>query len=99
MAGLMSEGTDGAAERGELVRRPRRKRVSRQTPEERSEQARIAALSRWQGKDAVARAAETQAARDGLEAKWASAPNPEAAKALHMSRMRLAALSKQRRTR
>lgn len=83
--------TAPADERGELIRRPRRKPVSRLTPEQRSAQARVAALSRWSGRTTEQRAAETQAARDALEAKWAAAPNPEAAKALHMARMRMAA--------
>ena len=81
--------TAPAEERGELVRRPRRKSVSRLTAKQRSAQARVAALSRWS--NVSDRAAETQAARDALQAKWAAAPNPEAAKALHMARMRMAA--------
>jgi hypothetical protein len=67
----------------------RRERVSRLTAEQRSAQARVAALSRWS--NVTDRAAETQAARDALAEKWAAAPNPEAAKALHMARMRMAA--------
>lgn len=70
-------------------------RRSTLTPEQRSTQARLAALSRWaQTED---RAAATQAARDGLAAKWADAPNPEAAKRAHMTRLALAS-SRSRKT-
>lgn len=64
-------------------------RRSNLTPEQRSTQARLAALSRWARTDDTERSRATQAARDGLAAKWAEAPNPEAAKRAHMTRMAL----------
>lgn len=63
-------------------------RRSNLTPEQRSTQARLAALTRWA--NTTDRTAATQAARDGLAAKWDEAPNPEAAKRAHMTRMALA---------
>lgn len=59
------------------------------TPEQRSTQARLAALSRWAKTSDADRSRATQAARDGLAAKWAEEPNPEAAKRAHMTRMAL----------
>jgi hypothetical protein len=73
-------------------------RRSNLTAEQRSTQARLAALSRWAGKDEQTRAAETQAARDGLAAKWEAAPNPEAAKRAHMTRLALASSRKRSTT-
>lgn len=63
--------------------------MSRLTPEQRSMQARLAALSRWA--NTTDRTAATQPARDALAAKWDAAPNPEAARQLHMQRMTFAA--------
>jgi hypothetical protein len=63
-------------------------RRSRLTPEQRSTQARLAALSRWA--NTTDRTAATQAARDGLAAKWETAADPEAAKRAHMTRLALA---------
>ena len=69
-------------------------RRSTLTPEQRSSQARLAALSRWATKTETERAKETQAARDGLAAKWDTAPNPDAAKRAHMTRLALASSRK-----
>lgn len=74
------------------VRRP-----SRLTPEQRSTRARAAALARWSQRTPEERAAETQAARDALAATWDAAPNPDAAKRAHMTRLALAS-SRARRT-
>ena len=63
-------------------------RRSRLTPEQRSTQARLAALSRWANTED--RTAATQAARDGLAKKWDAAADPEAAKRAHMTRLALA---------
>lgn len=63
-------------------------RVSRLTPEQRRMQARLAALARWS--NTTDRAAATRPARDALAAKWEQAPDPVAAKRLHMTRMSLA---------
>lgn len=63
-------------------------RRSRLTPEQRSTQARLAALSRWA--NTADRTAATQAARDALAAKWETAADPEAAKRAHMTRLALA---------
>jgi hypothetical protein len=63
--------------------------MSRLTPEQRSMNARLAALTRWA--QVTDRTAATQPARNALEAKFAAAPNPEAARALHMQRMTYAA--------
>lgn len=67
---------------------------SRLTAEQRSMAARVAALTRWA--NCQDRTAATQPARDALAAKWAEAPSPDAARALHMSRMSLAASKKRR---
>jgi hypothetical protein len=64
-------------------------RRSNLTAEQRSSQARLAALSRWARLDEEQRSAATEAARDGLAKKWAEAPNPEAAKRAHMVRLAL----------
>jgi hypothetical protein len=71
--------------------------MSRLTPAERSARARLAALERWSRLDPAAREAQTRAARDGLARKWEQAPNPDAAKRAHMTRMALAASKKKRR--
>lgn len=63
-------------------------RRSNLTPEQRSTQARLAALSRWANVED--RTAATQAARDGLQAKFDAAPNPDAAMRAHMTRLALA---------
>jgi hypothetical protein len=70
------------------------RRPSTLTPEQRSTQARLAALARWSGLTADERADATQAARDGLAAKWDAAPNPDAAKRAHMTRLALASSRK-----
>lgn len=59
------------------------------TPEQRSMRARLAAQTRWANTAGADRAAATQAARDALEAKWAQAPDPTAARRAHMTRMSL----------
>lgn len=71
------------------------RRPSRLTPEQRSTQARLAALSRWARTED--RTAATQAARDGLAAKWDAMPHPETAKREHMTRLSLAASRKRRK--
>lgn len=65
------------------------------TPEQRSSRARLAALSRWaQVED---RSAATAAARRAMQDKFDAAPNPEAAKRAHYTRLALAS-SKARKT-
>jgi len=71
------------------------RRPSRLTPEQRSTQARLAALSRWANTED--RTAATQAARDGLAAKFDAAPNPEAALRAHYTRLALASSKARRR--
>lgn len=71
-----------------------RKYESRLTAAERSLAARTAALTRWA--NCSDRTAATQPARDALAAKHEAAPNPEAARRLHMTRMSLAAAQKRR---
>jgi hypothetical protein len=66
---------------------PSRPRQSRLTPQQRSTQARLAALSRWANTED--RGAATQPARDALAAQWDASPNPEAAKRAHMTRLAL----------
>lgn len=66
------------------------RRPSRLTPEQRSTNARLAALSRWAQTTPDERTAATQAARDALAAQWEAQPNPEAAKRAHMTRAALA---------
>lgn len=73
------------------------RRPSSLTPEQRSTRARAAALTRWANRSPEQRAAETQAARDALAAQWDAAPNPDAAKRAHMTRLALAS-SRARRT-
>lgn len=65
-----------------------RPRVSRLTPEQRSMQARLAAQTRWS--QCTDRSAATRAAREALAAQFDAAPNPEAARAAHYTRMSLA---------
>lgn len=62
-------------------------RRSNLTPEQRSSLARLAALRRWSQTTPQERTQQTQAARDGLAAKWADAANPEAAMKAHMVAM------------
>lgn len=71
----------------------------RLTPAHRREIARHAALERWSNipKDDPRRFEATLAARDALEAKWDANPDPVAAKAAHMARMRLVALRNRQR--
>lgn len=76
-----------------MTARPRRSNL---TPEQRSTRARLAALARWANTED--RAAATQAARDGLQAKFAAAPNPDAALRAHMTRMALASSRKRSKT-
>lgn len=72
-------------------------RVSRQSPEERRLQARLAAQTRWANTPRADRTAATQPARDGLEAKFAAAPDPDTARKAHQTRMTLAAARTKRR--
>lgn len=62
--------------------------MSRLTPEQRSMQARLAAQVRWS--QVTDRTAATRAAREALAAKFEDAPDPEAARAAHFTRMSLA---------
>lgn len=71
------------------------RRPSRLTPEQRSTQARLAALSRWAKTED--RTAATRAARDGLLAKFDTEPNPDAALRAHMTRLALASSRKRGR--
>lgn len=80
----------------ELIRLTPRKRVSRLTPEQRSTAARLAALSRWSRLNADERTAQTRPARNALAATWAAAPDPEAAKRAHMTRLALASSRKRK---
>lgn len=63
-------------------------RRSKLTPEQRSTQARLAALSRWANTED--RSAATRPARAALAAKWDACADPEAAKRAHMTRAALA---------
>ncbi len=67
----------------------KRRYQSRLTPEQRSMQARLAAQSRWARATEAERTQATRAARAGLAATWDAAPNPEAAKRAHMTRLAL----------
>lgn len=60
-------------------------RRSNLTPEQRRQQARLAALSRWA--QTTDRTAATQAARDAFAAKFDDAPNPQAARAAFYARL------------
>lgn len=59
------------------------------TPEQRSTRARAAALTRWSRLTEEQRHEQTQAARDGFQARFDAAPNPEAAKRAHMTGLAL----------
>lgn len=67
------------------------------TPEQRSTRARQAALTRWSRLTEAERQEQTRAARDGLQARFDAAPNPEAAMRAHMTRLALAS-SRARKT-
>jgi hypothetical protein len=69
-------------------------RRSNLTPEQRSTRARVAALARWSRLTEDERAAATSKARQGLQARFDAAPNPEAAKREHMTRLALASSRK-----
>jgi hypothetical protein len=64
------------------------------SPAERQLRARLAAQTRWAQATPAERRQGTQAARDALAAQFAAAPNPEAARKAHQTRMTLAAARK-----
>ena len=61
------------------------------TPEQRKLRAKLAAERRWSRLSQTERSEATRAARDAFDAKLAAMPNPAAARAAHMTAMRLAA--------
>lgn len=70
-------------------------RKSRLTAEQRQMQARLAAQTRWA--NTTDRSVATRPAREAFAAKFDDAPNPDAARAAHYTRMALAS-SRARKT-
>ena len=65
-------------------------RRSRLTPEQRRNQAKLAALTRWSRLTPDERVAATVPARRARQAQFDAAPNPEAARKAHAVRMAIA---------
>jgi hypothetical protein len=68
--------------------------MSRLTPEQRRTLAKAAALARWSRLDDDERSAATAKARAALDARFDAAPNPDAARRAHYTRLALASSRK-----